>query len=422
MICSPFVPKLYPLPILDYNYKEWVGNYIWLHKPPFSLWVISLFLKVFGSTEFIVRLPSILSSTISIYLLYSVGEYFRDKRTGFLTAYFFSINGFIIELAGGRIATDHIDSIFSFIFLCIIFLTLKFNAKKSFYYSMILGIGLGIALLTKWAIAFFAVPVVIFILLDLGCSFRIILARLSTVFLMALLVALPWHYYTFVSFPQEALWESNYNVRHLFEFLEHHQHGYGYFLETIRICFHDAIYLPLIWFFIFLIKKPNSKQWILMSWFLVPLVFFSVAKTKMPGYIGFSAGAYFIIASLFVNYIYESRSMNASLKYLVLLMMIALPLRYSIERIKPHKENPRPQWVTELKRIEQVNPTNRIKVLFNFDEPIKAMFYTDMIVYDVYPTQRLIDSLSCNGYDIIVNQNEQLVGVRSINVRTQLND
>lgn len=159
-----------------------------------------------------------------------------------------------------------------------------------------------------------------------------------------------------------------------------------------------------------------------MSWFLVPLVFFSVAKTKMPGYIGFSAGAYFIIASLFVNYIYESRSMNASLKYLVLLMMIALPLRYSIERIKPHKENPRPQWVTELKRIEQVNPTNRIKVLFNFDEPIKAMFYTDMIVYDVYPTQRLIDSLSCNGYDIIVNQNEQLVGVRSINVRTQLND
>lgn len=422
LMSNPLVPKLYSIPILDYNYKVWVGNYIWLHKPPFALWVIALFLKILGTSEFIVRLPSVLSSTLSIYLLYGIGTYIKDKRTGFLSAWFLAMNGFIIELAGGRIATDHIDSIFSFIFLCIIFLAIKLNAIKSIYYSIVIGLVLGMALLTKWAIAFFAVPVVFFILLDLGYSRRIILLRLSMILAMSIFIALPWHYYTFTAFPREAFWESDYNFRHLFEYLEHHQHGFGYFIEVIRICFHDAIYLPLIWFFFIVFKNSAYKPWILSSWFFIPLVFFSMAKTKMHGYIVFTGGAYFLIASLFVIHIYERTSIYPYMKYMIVLIMIALPFRYSIERVKPLDINTRPSWVAELKNIEQMNRRNKTTVLFNFDEPIRAMFYTDMVVYDRYPTQQLVDSLADKGYDIIVNQNEQIVGVRSINISTRLND
>jgi 4-amino-4-deoxy-L-arabinose transferase-like glycosyltransferase len=60
MLKNPFKPTLYPVELLDYDYRNWSANYIWLHKQPLFLWQIALSLKIFGTTELAVRLPSIL--------------------------------------------------------------------------------------------------------------------------------------------------------------------------------------------------------------------------------------------------------------------------------------------------------------------------------------------------------------------------
>src|SRR3989304_1374435 len=44
-------PTLYDNPILQYDYKCWVGNHIWVHKQPLSLWTIALSLWIFGINE-----------------------------------------------------------------------------------------------------------------------------------------------------------------------------------------------------------------------------------------------------------------------------------------------------------------------------------------------------------------------------------
>ena len=65
MISSPFVPKLYDNPVLSYDYTNWTGNHIWVHKQPFPLWLMAASMKVFGTNEVAIRIPSLLLSTFS---------------------------------------------------------------------------------------------------------------------------------------------------------------------------------------------------------------------------------------------------------------------------------------------------------------------------------------------------------------------
>ena len=117
LIETPFVPKLYKEHLQDYDYKKWRANKIWLHKQPFSLWTMALSLKAFGINEISLRLPSILLSTIGIFLTFLIGKQLYDEKIGLFAAFFFSINGLIIELTAGRVSTDHVDIFFMFLIL-----------------------------------------------------------------------------------------------------------------------------------------------------------------------------------------------------------------------------------------------------------------------------------------------------------------
>jgi 4-amino-4-deoxy-L-arabinose transferase len=109
MIQHPLMPTLYDNPLLSYDYKSWIANHIWVHKQPLPLWGMALSMWLFGVNEIALRLPSIIMSTIGIYLTFVIGSYFFSRKTGYLAALLFSINGLIIELTAGRVATDHID-------------------------------------------------------------------------------------------------------------------------------------------------------------------------------------------------------------------------------------------------------------------------------------------------------------------------
>src|SRR5690606_36307380 len=104
-------------------------------------------------------------------------------------------------------------------------------------------------------------------------------------------------------------------------------------------------------------------------------LFFSCAATKMEGYTIFTAPALFIITALFWDYLkkYRSRCRYRWMVNLILILLLALPVRYSLERIKPFEKSERePQWAQELKALNIDNPK---VVLFNVEHAIEAMFY-----------------------------------------------
>ena len=136
LLLHPLKPTLYDNPILHYDYRNWIANHIWLHKQPIPLWTITISIKFFGVNELAVRIPSIILSTISIPLIFNIGRYLYNSQVGILSAFFLSINGLIIELSAGRVATDHIDIFFLFFIEVSIFCTILFSKSKKNIYNI----------------------------------------------------------------------------------------------------------------------------------------------------------------------------------------------------------------------------------------------------------------------------------------------
>ena len=63
LIANPLVPTLRLDPVLDYDFRNWESNHVWLHKPPLALWMQAASMRVFGVSEWPMRFPSLLVST-----------------------------------------------------------------------------------------------------------------------------------------------------------------------------------------------------------------------------------------------------------------------------------------------------------------------------------------------------------------------
>lgn len=411
LIKHPLKPTLYDDPLLTYDYRNWTANHIWVHKQPLPLWMMSASMWIFGVHEITLRLPSILLSTIGIWLSFLIGSYFFNRKAGYLTAFFFSINGLIIELTAGRVATDHIDVFFLFFIMLAIVFGILFVQKENTIFNVLAGLSIGAAILSKWLPALIVVPIWLLIVVDSGkFKPKTIFFQFIIMGLTCIATFVPWQIYIFSAYPVEAQWEAGFNLKHFTQVLEGRTGPLYYFIDKIRVNYGELIYLPLGWFLWRTVKSSrNLKRMAIVIWFIVPLVFFSMAKTKMQGYLLFTSPALFIMTSEFFLFIAD-QDKNQKLKWffnVLMLIMIALPIRYMIERIKPfgtHEQNP--AWAKELKTLGKQNISKG--VLFNYSRPVEAMFYTDMIAYPQVPEKQIILDLMDKGYTVVLNDNEKL--------------
>ncbi len=398
-----FIPTLYDNPILDYDYRSWISNHVWLHKPPLPLWIMAISLKLFGFNEIAVRLPSILMSTMGIWLTYKIANRLTDDRIAYLSAFLYSIHGLIIELSGGRMPTDHIDIAFLFFIQLAIFVCL--SRKPSRTTASIVGIIIACAILCKSLPALIVLPIMVLWFSMHKMKFGAIVVNILLALCMILLVSLPWQIYTYINFPLEAAWENKFSLMHITEVLEGHSGTSFYHIDKIRIIYGELIYLPLAWFIYKVFTTPhNFRRLILFLWIIIPVIFFSIVKTKMPAYTLFAAPAIFTITAEFYYYLKGlkvSRSL-IWLKTIVTLGLVILPIRYSIERSKLLVKRDRtPEWVQEIKDIQKDHAGEKV-VVFNSERPIETMFYTDFTAYGHIPDSTVIDSLTSEGYHTLI--------------------
>jgi 4-amino-4-deoxy-L-arabinose transferase-like glycosyltransferase len=427
LIQHPFLLTLYDNPILAYDYKDWSANYIWLHKPPLPLWTMATSMWLFGVNEIALRLPSIILTTVGIWLTFSIGSYLFNKKVGYLAAFFYSINGLIIELTAGRMPTDHIDIFFLFFVELTIYFSIVFSQKKKTIFNVFAGVSIGAAILSKWLPALIVLPIWLLIVLDSG-NFKLksIVFQFIILTVTCIAIFLPWQLYIFKTFPIEANWESSFNIKHITEVLEHRSAPFYYFIDRIRIDYGELIYLPLLWFFWKTFKNlKNKKRLAIVIWVVLPLLFFSFAKTKMPAYILFMSPALFLMTSEFWVMLSDYKT-NHKLKWffnLILILIIVLPIRYTIERTKPFEKIDRnPQWVADLKKLNEKKIEKG--VVFNYDKPIEAMFYTNLTVYPYIPDKKVITDLIEKGYTVIINNNgkvpEDIIAIKGVRTENLL--
>jgi len=412
LIGHPLIPTLYEKVALPYDYRIWIENHIWLHKQPLPLWGMALSMWLFGINEFALRLPSIIITSIGIWLIYCIGRYLFNRKVGFIAAFLYSIHGLIIEMTGGRVATDHIDIFFLFFIELAVFYAITFAKTKVQIFNVLCGLSVGAAILSKWFPALIVLPLWLIII----CGSKKFKKKeiLINFFLLCTIIAIifiPWQLYIYSAFPEEARWEMAFNIKHIAG-IEGHSQPFYYHFNKLRINFGEIIYIPLVWFLIKTTKNvKNHNRLLLTIWFLVPYLFFSIVKTKMQAYTLFAAPAIFIITAVFWQYLFQYRNKFKFtwMIYTVLFLLLALPIKYSIERIKPFEISERnPEYTKEIRKLKNgYNKPNTI--LFNTDYPIETMFYTDITAYSGIPELNTLNSLIDKGYEIIINDKGDII-------------
>ncbi len=414
LLKHPLIPTLYDNPILPYNFSDWTNNHVWLAKPPFPLWIISISIYLFGNNEIAIRIPSIIISTVGILITFNIAKLLLNNKVGWLAAFLYSIHGTLIELAAGRISSDHVETFFIFFTELSIWLAILsiLKEKRSLLFLFLSGICLGISVLCKLLPALIVLPVWLMLVVALKkYKLREIIFRLICLLGVSILISAPWFIYACNKFPLEAKEMLRSFFTPLGNVIQEHDGPCWYYINYIRIIFGELIYIPLIWMTYFLIKG-NKSVWlsVIGTWIIFALIVFSFAETKRHTYILLIAPPIFILSSAFWFELLKYREkFNRKLIFnVILFLLIALPIRYSIERIKPFEKRERnPQWVLDLKKLNKEQSTENT-VLFNYSKPIEAMFYTNEVAYGLLPDSATIENIYKKGFRIIINDNGKL--------------
>ncbi len=288
MVSNPFKPMLVTDPVLPYNYKGWLNNHVWLHKQPLFLWQIALSFKLFGTSVFSLRLPSILMTTLLVFPVFRIGKIISGTQTGIYAALLVTGSNFIYQLSSGRLATDHND--IAFLFYVTLSIWAFFEKEKSGNRAWIIFIGLfsGAAILNKWLVG-------LLVYAAWGLSILVFkenrkrlqrFAELSLGLLVTIVVALPWQLYILYRFPQESRHEFSLNTLHFFKTVEGHAGDFMYHLSSIeRLYGTDFQYVILVSLIIFLFSAVKTKfKFQILSLIFFVYAFYSFAATKMPAF------------------------------------------------------------------------------------------------------------------------------------------
>lgn len=218
MIDDPLRPTLYATPYLPYDYRNWQGNHVWLHKPPVSLWQIAASLSTFGESNFTLRLPSALLATAAVALTFFIGRTLVNSVAGLVAATLQALSPAILRLVHGRVFSDHVDV--AMLFWCELSLWLLVRAATSgkLFDAILVGIAQAIAWMTKSYPAGF-ITVVAASLVLAGWRWRsslcFTLRQFLAMLIATILAAAPWTIWCLIHFRQEFLFEQFHVFSHL---------------------------------------------------------------------------------------------------------------------------------------------------------------------------------------------------------------
>ena len=432
MITNPFKPMLYKNPILGYDYRDWSNNYIWLHKQPLFLWQIAISMKLFGITEFAVRLPSILMHAIIPIFIYRIGKISVNEKTGFYAGLFFAAAYYPLEMAAGKFASDHNDAAFVFYVTASFWAWFEYQSTEKKYWLILIGLFAGCAVLVKWFAGLLVYGAWFFSIMR-EKKYRTNKSAYFSFFkslLISLMIFVPWQLYTLNVYPAESYYELNYNTKHFTTVVEQHGSDTWFHFRALTTLYGkgDLVpYLILLGLVILFIKIKTSVYRIAVfgSIFCVYL-FYTIAKTKMPAFCLIVSPFVFLgLSSLydgFFHLAYQRIKSKTIAKILNLILLITIcffladlsEIRHHHTDWKPKDNQSRQADMKEkeiIMKLPEILPNDKF-VIFNssitMNGHIPIMFYTNYIAYDIIPTKEQLDNVHSQGYNSAIFNSSKL--------------
>jgi 4-amino-4-deoxy-L-arabinose transferase-like glycosyltransferase len=416
MTNDPFVPMLRKTPVLEYEMSDWCCNHIWLHKPPMTMWLMALSLKLFGINVIALRLPGILLSSLLIFVNFKIGQLVHSKRLGIFLAILTCISYYHFELSIGTLRIDHVDSFLIFwtsVSTLALLHILNGDGRK---WVFLAGAATGAAILTKWLVGFFPLAIY-FITIILYRNTRHKVGYWNSgimVMLLAILISAPWHLYTFASFPEEAALEWNYNFKHLTSALEHSGGSMWTYVQNFHWQY-GILSWPLLALGAFSLKRSKIavtyKLYIGVGVIFIYFFFSFVSQTRLPSYVLIATPLVLLLMAL------GSRFILKQTRYTSMKFAIALIIGYSLlaphNLIKVHFLNLDTHLIKASEFINKRHNTNIYRNISKLDladstviinlpdfQDVECMFWSEFICYHWWPTESEINKLFDMGFNV----------------------
>ncbi len=272
---------------------DWIvprlNNLLYFEKPVMGYWLNAIALKLFGETNFSVRITSALSAGLSALMVFFLtAEFLNSRKRGVLAAAVY-LTFFLVYGLG---VFSVLDGMFSlFLTGCIGFFFMAWlhrqDSPSCYGYLILSGIFCGFSFLTKGFLAF-AVPIcVILPFLVWEKSYRMIFKTSWIPILTALIIILPWAVLVHLKAPD--FWNFFFWHEHVKRFFsEGAQHKESFFFFFMVL---PAAILP--WTFMIPasiagFQKNGLKNPLLryaLCWFVFPFLLFSISSGKLSTYI-----------------------------------------------------------------------------------------------------------------------------------------
>jgi 4-amino-4-deoxy-L-arabinose transferase-like glycosyltransferase len=271
------------------------GTPFWA-KPPLSIWLSAVSMKLFGVSEWAVRLPSMILSMGVVGLVWCLAKKQSGSQVAINTVMILCSSVFFM-LNAGAVMTD--ASLLFCLTLCMVSFWLVI-ANNDLFWRYPFFIGLGLGLLAKGPIVLVLAGFPLFVWVFLKQHWSLVWQKLPWIkgLLVTLLIALPWYWLAETQTPGFL----NYFIlgEHVHRFLDPSWLGdkYGYAHQTAKgmIWIYALVgLLPwtitggiwLLYYWRSLSLKQDKDGWIsyLLLFMLTPLVFFTFAQNIIYPYV-----------------------------------------------------------------------------------------------------------------------------------------
>ncbi len=265
-------------------------------KPPLLYWGQILSYQLFGVSEFAARLPSVLASLLTVLLVYELGRQMFNARTGLMGGLILA-SAFEFCLLAHAATPDAVLLLATVLTLTVFWLGSQ-NGSRAWWYPTAAAAGL--AVLAKGPIGV-GLPGLIILLYFAwnGELSRLWDRRLLTAGALFWAVAGPWYLLVTLATKGQFLKDfiGTHNVHRFLAPMENHS-GPIYFHLLGLFVFFMPWSICLVASLIYgvraaqqpsvpgdAVEKDRRAHRLLVTWFGVVLVFFSLAATKLPNYV-----------------------------------------------------------------------------------------------------------------------------------------
>ena len=292
---------------------DWItptlGGNPWLEKPPLYYWQAMLAYRCFGVSDWAARLPSAVDATLLVIAIYLFFQRFRPGSqidAALMTASASAIVGF------ARAASMDMALAASLTIALLAWYTSHAGAARAYLWLAYAFLALG--MLAKGPVAPCLAAVIVAIFAVAKRNYGILRRTLSIPgILIFCLIALPW--YAAVQLRNPDFFHAfilQHNLERFGSNLYHHRQPFWYYIPVVLLGL-----LPWTVFAVAAVAETIRASWskrrevfkadagkedalnvFLLIWLFVPIAFFSISQSKLPGYIlpALPAGALLLAA------------------------------------------------------------------------------------------------------------------------------